>query len=162
MANLRAIMFDFDGVVADTRMGIRRATAYLTSLVATLGSNPFQRPMKEQLISFETAKLAKEKGFEFRTPNAYVFRYKEHEKEDYQASITKKPLVCDIPAPTQSLLQKWLRDVHELDVYVSCIQPKEGYIWNIFGHSTTNIPFRTYEEALEAGLQKSLKLINND
>lgn len=44
--------------------------------------------MKEQLISINTAKLAKQKGF-------------------------------TIPAPTQSLLQKWLRLNHNLDVLIN-------------------------------------------
>ena len=137
--------------------------------------------MKEQLISFETAKLAKEKGFN----EECYFTYGEI-SEDYclfksEYSETNSEVNEYIySAPTQSLLQKWLREVHNCHVEVIFHSPlDDSYITkdnlrycfevNYYGKNF-NIPFTddedysgydylTYEEALEKGLQEALKLI---
>jgi hypothetical protein len=99
--------------------------------------------MKEQLITKETAVLGEIIGYPFYTyPNA----------------------------PTQSLLQKWLREVH--NVYVS-VSFNDNTIFEYYYFIHTNVskpcsnricslPFKTnnYEEALEIGLQEALNLIN--
>ena len=116
--------------------------------------------MEEQLINFETAKLAKEKGFEL---DKYLSINDENPKNlnsnynprDYQ------PWYFDL---TQSLLQKWLREKYQIDII---ILPKEkdkgkfygGYIDSESKHQSIGAQFSTYEEALEIGLQESLKLI---
>lgn len=114
--------------------------------------------MKEQLISFETAKLAKEKGFYIEDQNNHIPKYN---------------------LPTQSLLQKWLREVHNSFIEVGIHSPKNKYFTkknlryfveiNYYGKNfnlemtnkedflKTNI--KSYEEALEIGLQEALKLI---
>ena len=66
-----------------------------------------------------------------------------------------------IDAPTQSLLQKWLREEHQLYVLINYVN-KEQFNWeiNMFQHGEYGIGFRgNYEEALEAGLLTALKLI---
>lgn len=76
-------------------------------------------------------------------------------------------------APTQALLQKWLREVHTLHVEASLemiskfgiklyvvsihIQEKEEYFGITCRLKITG--FTSYEEALEAGLLEALKLI---
>jgi hypothetical protein len=71
-------------------------------------------------------------------------------------------------APTQSLLQKWLREVHNIDVWVNKIGStnEKKYYFNVMVNNkfvnTTNSNSKTflkYEEALEVGLQEALKLI---
>ena len=105
--------------------------------------------MKEQLILFETAKLAKEKGF--------------------LNSIHYDGMGGYFTNTTQSLLQKWLREEHNIEVWVtpthlSYINNKlykveieyfNGKRIHCFKHDE----FKTYEEALEKGLQEALKLI---
>ena len=110
--------------------------------------------MKDELISFETAKLAKEKGFstEFNTEHWYN---QDGNKNHYYQVET-------FPCVTQSLLQKWLREVHNAQIKVV---HERGYkCW--YKHSVkwvhalggyTSMP--TYEKALEKGLQKALKHI---
>jgi hypothetical protein len=134
--------------------------------------------MREELISFETAKLAKEKGFDVYCETAYVYRHKEHESEDYVGSLTHHPLTCDIGAPTQSLLQKWLREKHNVVVQATYkyivatsadIAPELEILKvdNDAGKSTDMIEysrlkgrvFDSYEDTIEAGLQEALKLI---
>ena len=90
--------------------------------------------MKEQLISFETAKLAKEKGFDI--PCLYAYRIwreniKKTDKNPLQGlNIEYEPYMGGSSAsikfyyqskqytlaPTQSLLQKWLREKHNIIV----------------------------------------------
>ena len=110
--------------------------------------------MKEQIITFETAILAKEKGFNTTLDQT----------------------------PTQSLLQKWIRETRLLDVLVlpqvqSCLDPFPLYfyavqdyrdgVWKELVNSSdcnnkeTFLHFETYEEALEKGLFESLKAISN-
>jgi len=109
--------------------------------------------MTEQLISFETAKLANEKGFEI-TGNQASF-------------IMNNPNGLNLP--TQSLLQKWLREKHNIDIYVKRDRSSwRNTYWDYFiehltlpsiqssvGGTTPN----TYEEALEVALFEALKLI---
>ena len=82
--------------------------------------------MKEQLIAFETAKLAKEKGFEYKTHNFFEFPFKEFDIKFPSAGIDDeywgnylfhnwnkgvkpwKPFKECISAPTQSLLIKFV------------------------------------------------------
>jgi hypothetical protein len=97
--------------------------------------------MQEQLITKETAVLGEIIGYPFYTyPNV----------------------------PTQSLLQKWLREVHEISVEsTSCWwdDGKKEFEYNVYkkdlgGDSPCSLSvFKTYEEALEVGLQEALKLI---
>jgi len=113
--------------------------------------------MKEELITFETAKLAKEKGFDVYCYN-YWIDDKTQTDEHYKSKLVKELKDKCISAPTQSLLQKWLREVHNIDVYCQpTFEIKGKWYNNIASH---NPPFvGTYEEALEIGLQEALKLI---
>lgn len=103
--------------------------------------------MKDQIIDFETAKLAKEKGI----PVLYT-----EEKPHY------------IIPYTQSLLQKYLRE-NNIVVYIIPVGHSDFsikyYYYEIFGQDCqggrpTN-RFFTYEKALETGLFEALKLIKN-
>ena len=107
--------------------------------------------MEDTLISFETAKIAKEKGFEFKVVWEYILGFKNnHERDKY--------------LPTQSLLAKWLREKHNIIILVLYdgktfyyqIQRKEWEDCIIQFDLTLN---QTYEEAYEIGLQEALKLI---
>lgn len=127
--------------------------------------------MKEQLISFETAKLAKEKGFNCGSYNVY------HDSGEY--TMTSNSFFRDngssrmynekgfLEAPTQSLLQKWLRDQKVL-VEVSPIDGWDSWLYNItmedamspfFIAHQCNEEYETYEHALEEGLKKALDLM---
>lgn len=133
--------------------------------------------MKEELIKYNTAKLADEKGFRFGCK--YVINednevnssleytgnpYFTHEETIKATDNTEVPhYLC----PTQSLLQKWLRDNYNILVY--CFPYDNGWYYQIttfydddcitqFNEGT----IQTYEEALEHGLYESLKLINNE
>ena len=140
--------------------------------------------MKEQRISFETAKLAKEKGFNEKSNHLYCIGYASL-KEDKQLKTnyvyddngtimgtTLRTVDKSQPhlalAPTQSLLQKWLREKHGLQIFL-IPTVKESYIFYIkinFADLPVNVQdveninvFKTYEQTLEKGLQKALEQI---
>lgn len=133
--------------------------------------------MRDQLISIETAKLAKEKGFneqcDYAWFNAPIIGHKKrltkikrtrnsYYTEQYKVHKEHLELKYVWLACTQSLLQKWLRDEHqiivtimfELDCYEVLIDNK--FHTGSFGVGDT---FETYEEALEFGLVSALSLI---
>ena len=118
--------------------------------------------MQEQLITFETAKLAKEKGFNEICKTAYG---RNADSLYYGNCTHKNSENIFLSAPTQNLLQKWLREVHNIYVEISFNQkyenPRFGYIVRTKStcFHTRDFPYKTYEEALEIGLQESLKLI---
>ena len=157
--------------------------------------------MTDQLISYKTAKLAKEKKFDIPCQFFFIKRYNntkgwyvdnEYQKIesddfiDFEDNINdynntdKKYVICS--APTQSLLQRWLREKHEIHVNPICIcnffnkQPLMGYVYSLERfvnrvhdgisydrdqiHALGDEPvFNTYEEALEEGLFQSLNLV---
>ena len=138
--------------------------------------------MEDKLISFDTAKLAKEKGFDVSVNTYYdlsnVFTKDKQSLSEYTISLdynskTKYPQFkekCYISRPTQSLLQKWLREKHNLHIMLNTSINTNGkatfYCNTIkFGKNLYKSMFRsksliyTYEEALELGLQEGLKLI---
>jgi hypothetical protein len=173
--------------------------------------------MKEQLITLETAKLAKEKGYnpfkldeklnqaiisngthhyintrDIRTTSYYFYKEDDgkvecHEMRTGEMSsrygrfdtvvehyFGKETNSNYYHAPTQSLLQKWLRDVHKIIVLPNRDVHKnyKGYYYHTMTHYVeADKPiivteedwknFDTYEAALEAGLLKALKLIED-
>ena len=143
--------------------------------------------MEEKLISFETAKLTKEKSFDEKV-------YREYDKSGYLRCTSKSADVVlgpydellkstEYPAPTQSLLQRWLREVHNCFIDIlphrdgdsknKQWKNKEDVFWTVevdyYGKNfeiklTNNADFtqhfnKSYEEALEIGLYQALKLI---
>ena len=120
--------------------------------------------MHEQLISFETAKLAKEKGFDI--PVIYVF-------DDIDGTLTASYVknVFDLlnyntsihkcSRPTQSLLQKWLREKHK--IHISINYHDYNFIVTIINMKNDDDLYYNvsdnYEKVLEIGLQEALKLI---
>ena len=164
--------------------------------------------MEEQLISFKTAKLAKEKDFNI-LQHSYYFEdgeFKENSLkgtngyygEEYEFNLSEfnenwndkwltkktgdrcfgcskqKGYLETFSAPTQSLLQKWLREVHNIEIYVHKFKPNGAYPKGYYCVSRPLIHysnemkdwiftnFKTYEEALEVGLQEGLKLLSDE
>ena len=117
--------------------------------------------MEEQLISGLTNKLAKEKGFDntIRHLVDYQREYVDPRGEGIGEYYSEKKWVRDYVHPTQSLLQKWLREVHGLNVLIY-LSDKDCYIYHVWGKTGRDYDsYKTYEEALEVGLQEALKLI---
>lgn len=145
--------------------------------------------MEEQLISFETAKLAKEKGFNLKLKSHWstyddngnlkeFLRIKNLWKSDWNTE--KNPYISNkeeilYSAPTQSLLQKWLREIHNSNITIitNYISTGKVYycglsyinlenkidIWFSKNNNDMKLEYLQYEQALEIALQKALKLI---
>jgi hypothetical protein len=125
----------------------------------------------EHLITFETAKLAKEKGFAEPTDTRYWT------EPCAKWAFSKKGAVqCDnssessISVPSQSLLQKWLREKHNLHTEVTMRSSESEIFFRervwlkpVPGKNCSNIStgerLATYEEALEIGLFEALNRI---
>lgn len=125
--------------------------------------------MEEKLVSFDTAILSKDKGFNEPCDHFYIHRYgnsfhKNHGKlskfENKRNNLKGQPHI--IVSPTQSLLQNWLRVKYKIYVHV------EPCGINQFSTHTTDsegidlldvFQSESYEEALERGLYESLLLI---
>lgn len=128
--------------------------------------------MEETLISFETAKLAKEKGYINRECKQFN-RIGTHTYESTCSVKVANDLNFVIPRPTQSLLQKWLRDIHKLHIYIETTPEFDKTQGSKYKSAVAVAfqPFRwttahyylgdTYEEALEAAIFKALSLIKS-
>ena len=142
--------------------------------------------MEDEIVSFETAMLLKEKGF--NEPCSYYYEDDELYKLAYyhgdgagfvcNNSPINDRLLCEemqCTAPTQSLAQKWLREIHNITfnanphsndgkivyvVTIKVISNKKHVDFNVMiDTSNKAIMFGTYEDAIEAGLKYCLKLI---
>ena len=69
----------------------------------------------EDYVSFETAKLLKEKGFDEYCPKSY-FKMNKTLKE---SGFSEWEKVNELKAPTQSFAMKWLREVHKIFIEIS-------------------------------------------
>ena len=139
--------------------------------------------MKDALVTFDTAILAKNAGFDVPTAPVYYLRDTEKLEGTELGVIPQnhnfyKPRVS---VPTQNLLQKWLRENHDIHLVIS--RKYEWHLesspifegWNVhidvpIGHkelsNTVNkyyfyAIFDTYEDAIEAGLLQALRYIVN-
>lgn len=145
--------------------------------------------MEEQIITFKTARLAREKGF-FQKDypcfgddgNIHTVAYFKTAKDDMNSYFQS----------TQSLLQKWLRETHKIEVFILPLFKEKcgydsfkraGFSFEIIieepcqyldstkfnrcledrldedSKDLFNPIFKKYEEALEIALHEALKLI---
>lgn len=141
--------------------------------------------MTEEIAGFETAKLAKEKGFNEYCTAVYqqdetlrFISYWEGANEE-QEGVIKNDAIHDIygdqicTAPTQSLLQTWLRRYHHIHLLVELdqtMEPKfcfsvyqykigQSVYKNLLGLAPYSELFYTYEKAIEDGLLWALSSI---
>ena len=133
--------------------------------------------MKEELISFKTAKLAKEKGFYILTTYSYWIDLEELKLTDitphydFPEEAQKYKKFERYMAPTQSLLQKWLREEKRIYIGVGFGRSAGSMKYKFYATYSdinlseedreliTTVWFKSYEEALEQGLLAALKLI---
>lgn len=118
----------------------------------------------EYYVSLEIAKLLKDAGFDWKCINRYIkdtdllvpclgesnWNAAEWGMNDYKS------------APTLTVVQRWLREVKNVDVFAYRNEPKnkfESIVSFDKEWSTTGMCINTYEEALEAGIKKALEII---
>jgi len=140
--------------------------------------------MENQIIEHKTAVLAKEVGFDEETVMEY--RIPVVNNEERSPSLWKVySNLCGyygveyrgyIAAPEQSLLQKWLREKHNIQIVIvpfaidstnensECkyhlyVNYKQFYAF--INLDKNDVTYDSYEEALEIGLYEGLLLIKN-
>ena len=118
--------------------------------------------MKEQLIKFETAELAKKKGFEINSNGSYDLTNGVKLDVNHVIGHIHCKDTCSIA--TQSLLQKWLREKHNIHIAVVSSFTGNWAAWlyslKPYGQILDDeIDYESYENALEKGLFEALKLI---
>jgi len=131
--------------------------------------------MEEQLVTFEVARLAKEKGCKLDLYSDDEWHYIDEEGDLFWCTHDPRssyPNAERVVKCSQSLLQKWLRDKHSLYVLLEetetlSLKSGIGFYYKIIKvkdreHLRLDYSmyfYKTYEEALEAGLKEALKLI---
>ncbi len=132
--------------------------------------------MQEKLVSYKTAKLAEEKGFKEESSSHWYQPRFDNTYGIYKFGDDHLLDSCrhddDILCPSQSLLQKWLREIHGIHIEINYWHPTNLYYYNTYRsnvdllHNITerikgnrNDTTSSYELALEKGLQEALNLI---
>lgn len=126
--------------------------------------------MVEELVTLETAKLLKEKGFDWNCERTIscgkiVRRYDCPQGISCCTEIDGE--LVEFLCPTLYVAQKWLRESKNLHIEISYMYG-DYWIYDILTiprHDLVGLSdrplehYKSYEEALEAGIQEALKLI---
>ena len=126
----------------------------------------------EDYVSFETAKLLKEKGFDEECACFYSGYDYGVPGLEYDSSITCINSWLDdeeYAAPTLQMAMKWLRDIFHLEIYPfhDAIQENNDWWYRIERHSKgcglteheSDVIYKTYEEACEAAIKFCLEYL---
>ena len=136
---------------------------------------------KEQYVTYETAKLLKEKEFDWKCNRYYLERASDNEPllcpgsimygEDYNKRLQRDDLSVHInvssgkiSAPTQQMAMRWLREEKGIHIYPI---PVTGfnYIVTVYAEQGNEAPnrillgnrYNAYEDAVEAALEYALR-----
>ena len=142
--------------------------------------------MEDEIVSFETAMILREKGFNepcchfYEDNDLYKLAYYQGDGTGFVCnnSPISDRLLCEemqCTSPTQSLAQKWLRETHHITfnanphsnngeivyvVTIKVISNKKHVDFNVMMDTSNRATmFDTYEDAIEEGLKYCLKTI---
>lgn len=132
--------------------------------------------INEDYVSYETAKLLKEKGFDEATIGYYYTISEIPEKIKFFDSpisiYDSEGLIGCIQAPTLQMAMKWLRELHNIFIAINiipnipeAIEDKRCYFFKPYKNRLIhNFPlnysieiYSTYEEACEEAIKYCLK-----
>lgn len=126
--------------------------------------------MQEEFVILETAKLLKEKGFDWkceRTIDCDKIARRYDRPQDISCCTEIDGELVEFLCPTLYVVQKWLRETKNLHIEISYMYG-DYWIYDILtipSHDLVGLSdrplehYKSYEEALEAGIQEALKLI---
>ena len=133
--------------------------------------------IEESYVSFDTAKLLREAGFDvptrgiWRTTRTSDSGFVEHNCKQTTDDLcwnSSDGFQYEYLAPTQSLAVRWLREVHHYAVcaWYSAEYKKWFYAYGNLNnamfdeeYNISDFIYDSYEQALESGLQEVIKLI---
>lgn len=119
----------------------------------------------EDYVSFETAKLLKEKGFDEEC-------YQKYDDEGYLSFNHIGYINSDKPcddfyalAPTHQMAMKWLREAHNIIIEPESVWNGKKWEYQLFVVTPQNAdspyyehnPYKSYEECVEAGIKYCLE-----
>lgn len=124
----------------------------------------------DQFVTYEVAKLAKEKGFDEPTLCAYDEEGKTLARMRYCVKRNSRTEgLMTLAAPTQGLLQRWLREEKGLHINIDYNHPNKSWTPTIIRMCcipTRNTPYRldlpsssSYEVAFEKALIYALNML---
>lgn len=125
--------------------------------------------IQEQYVSFKTAKLLKEKGFDIpccfnyrsaypNTPKPFYHKLpKDFNSEEYKGLKSEW-----FSAPTQQMAMRWLRENYNILIYINFNGDINHYCWAMIDLTSGNPkPYEclamTYEEAAEEAIKYCLE-----
>ena len=129
----------------------------------------------EDYVSFETAKLLKEKGFDAESHTHYYpchypdgsIQYHKYNRTAIKKNKTWYDIYSlkNLPkdhylAPTLQMAMKWLREVHKIDMWVECHNSNrryKGYIHSEQRGDEALFYEDSYEEACEEAIKYCLE-----
>lgn len=121
--------------------------------------------IEESYVSFDTAKLLKDIGFNVPVNTSYS----EDRNPEYDLFPNNFNKLQDkFSRPTQALAARWLREVHKLHVFAKKIYEYalDKFSWGYYIQNSDyeycknfEIGFDSYEQAIEEGLCEAIKLI---
>ena len=125
--------------------------------------------IEESYVSFDTARMLKEAGFEANLRTRYV----EEEKDEWAfwESGTKRSdynyFDDTIACPTQALAARWLREVYNVAIYSLYDDDMEQWFYVVDAFTKNPVingfqsgsEYDDYESAFEDGLREAIKLI---
>ena len=120
--------------------------------------------IEEQFVSFETAKMLKEAGFDVPCTSQYTdngFGWDNLSQVNYNS--------CEslFSRPTQALAARWLRDVYNVAIYSLYDDDMEQWFYVVDAFTKNPVingfqsgsEYDDYESAFEDGLREAIKLI---
>ena len=141
--------------------------------------------IEESYVSFDTAKLLKEAGFDVPCRGIYrAYRsgysvFREYDRKNTKYDLFRNAVdgfQYEYLAPTQALAARWLREVNGIhvssNIFMDSANDSDGktveewtfWSYDLFDNSGRIIEesddrYDRYEESIEAGLKHSLELI---
>ena len=132
----------------------------------------------DSYVSFDTAKLLKEAGFNVPCSGVYVTdrtgycEFREYENKQTTDDLcwnTEDGFQYEYLAPTQALAARWLRDVYNVAIYSLYDDDMEQWFYVVDAFTKNPVingfqsgsEYDDYESAFEDGLREAIKLIKN-
>ena len=132
--------------------------------------------IEEQFVSFDTARMLKDAGFDVPCRGVYVtdrtgyYEFREYDNKQTADDLcwnTEDGFQYEYLAPTQALADKWLREMYNVAIYSLYDDDMEQwfYVIDAFAKNPVINGFQSgseyddYESAFEDGLREAIKLI---
>ena len=132
--------------------------------------------IEEQFVSFDTAKMLKEAGFDvpcrgiYRAYRIGTFVFHEYDRKSAKDDLCRNAVdgfQYEYLAPTQALAARWLREVYNLAIYSLYDDDMEQWFYVVDAFTKNPVingfqsgsEYDDYESAFEDGLREAIKLI---